>query len=84
MDGIVQKYHPDWLEETPPAEDKSSGGQSQPQSLKHEAKLSLSAKAAGKKGRAGGMNPVPPSRRQAQTDKMPVEKPQEVKSDGQA
>lgn len=84
MDGIVQKYHPDWLDEIMPAEDKASGGQSQPKTLKHEQKLGLPAKTAEKKGRAGGMNPVPPSRRQTPIDRMLVEKPQEVKSDGQA
>lgn len=84
LDGIVQKYHPDWLEEIPAPENRCSGGQNHVQGLKQEPQPKPPVKSGEKKSRAGGMNPVPPSRRKAPAEKMPAEKPQEVEADGQA
>lgn len=84
MDGIVQKYHPEWLEEVPTAEAGKSGGQNQAESHKHSMQQMVPKKSSEKKSRAGGMNPVPPSRRHTPMEKIPEEKLQEVESDGQA
>lgn len=63
QDGIIQKYHPDWIINDKPATEGGSdvGGQDQAESPSHEPQQSLPRKPGDKKG--GGMNPVPPSRR---------------------
>ena len=82
MDGIIQKYHPELaMPAEPPAGDPASGGQGQTESENHEPQRIPPKKPAGKKNGGTGMNPVPPSRRQAQaatTAVRPQESPQEV------
>ncbi len=63
MDGIVRKYHPDWLEELPSAEEQGGGGQGHAQGSGNDQQFKLSVKPPEKKSRTGGMNLVPPSRR---------------------
>ena len=65
MDGIIKKYHPDWIVKEKPAEDGGSGisGQDQAESENHEPQRTPPKKPGDKGG--GGMNPVPPSRRTA-------------------
>ena len=75
MDGIVAKYHPDWLEEPVSADDGSfSGGQDHAPAKFHEPQHH--APRTPDKRRAG-VNPAPPVRRQ------PIPRKPEVKSDGQ-
>lgn len=66
IDGIVQKYHADWLiqEETPENAD-SAGGQNQAESQSHEPQQTPPKKQAGKKngGKGSGMRPVAPNNR---------------------
>lgn len=68
IDGIVQKYHADWLiqEETPENAD-SAGGQNQAESQSHEPQQTPPKKQAGKKngGKGSGMRPVAPNNRTA-------------------
>lgn len=66
MDGIIKKYHPDWIVKDKPATDGGSGisGQDQAESENHEPQQTHPKKPGDKKG-GGGMNPVPPSRRTA-------------------
>ena len=65
MDGIIKKYHPEWLGDAPLAEDKGSGGTGQAGHLGQDmGPVAAPRKASGRKGKAGSMNPVPPSRRQ--------------------
>ena len=78
MDGILKKYHPELaVPAEPPAEDSASGGQNQTESHSHEPQRTLPKKPAGKKAGGTGMNPVPPSRRQAQSTASAT-RPQEV------
>lgn len=76
IDGIIKKYHPEWLEETLFDGNTGSGGQSMDvwsaQELHQEQQ---SKKATERKGKSGGMKPVPPARRF-----MPMEKPLEEKT----
>lgn len=65
MDGIIQKYHPDWMEGDPAGGNQKGGGQGQAEYPVQELLSVASEKGAGRKGKTGGMNPVPPSRRQA-------------------
>lgn len=76
VDGIIQKYHPEWLEEMPPEDDTTDGGQSPRQEQEQRPLMKFGGE---KKNRSGGMRPVPPSRRQ-----MRIDKPPEVSTDGQA
>ena len=64
MDGIIRKYHPDWIVKDKPVTDGGSGisGQDQAESESHEPQQTPPKKPGDKKG-GGGMNPVPPSRR---------------------
>lgn len=65
QDGIIQKYHPDWIINDKPAAEGGNdvGGQDQAESPSHEPQQSPSKKPGDKK--CGGMNPVPPSRRRS-------------------
>ena len=97
LDGIVKKYHPDWLTPEVPGEDnKSMGGQNQAESRSHEPQQTSLKKPSGKKGSGGTMKPVPPGRRQEagprltdcqapqkQQNSQELKEPQEVKDDGQ-
>lgn len=74
MDGIIQKYHPDWLEKAEPTtDDAPAGGQAQTEHQTAEMQKASAKKADEKRGK-GGMNPVAPIHREAPA---PV---QEVKS----
>ena len=66
MDGIIKKYHPDWIVKDKPATDSGNGisGQDQAESESHEPQQTPPKKPGDKKG-GGGMNPVPPNRRTA-------------------
>ena len=66
MDGIIKKYHPDWIVKDKPAADGGNGisGQDQAESESHEPQQTPPKKPGEKKG-GGGMNPVPPNRRTA-------------------
>lgn len=66
MDGIIKKYHPDWIVKDKPATDGGNGisGQDQAESENHEPQQTPPKKPGDKKG-GGGMNPVPPNRRTA-------------------
>lgn len=66
MDGIIKKYHPDWIVKDKPATDGGGGisGQEQTESESHEPQQTPPKKPGDKKG-GGGMNPVPPNRRTA-------------------
>lgn len=77
IDGIVQKYHADWLiqEETPENVD-SAGDQNQAESQNHEPQRKSKNK---NKGGKTVLESVPPSRRKSQNKSHP----QEVKQDGQ-
>ncbi len=76
VDGIIKKYHPEWLEETWFDGDTGDGGQSlsawPAQELHQEQQAK---KQTERKGKSGGMKPVPPARRF-----MPMEKPLEEKT----
>lgn len=82
MDGILKKYHPELaVSAEPPTDDSISGGQGQTESQSHEPQRTLPKKPTGKKSGGTGMNPVPPSCRQAQATTLttrPQEPPQEV------
>jgi type IV secretion system protein VirD4 len=64
MDGIIKKYHPDWIVKDKPATDGGNGisGQDLAESESHEPQHTQPKKPGDKKG-GGGMNPVPPNRR---------------------
>ena len=63
LDGIVQKYHSDWLTPEVPGEDnKFAGGQNQAESQNHGPQKTSLKKLSEKKG-GGTMKPVPPERR---------------------
>lgn len=66
MDGIIKKYHPDWIVKDKPATDGGTAisGQEQTESESHEPQQTPPKKPGDKKG-GGGMNPVPPNRRTA-------------------
>ena len=82
MDGIVQKYHPEWLiKEEPPVDSESTGGVNQAESQSHEPQQTPPNKPKNKNNGGGtALQSVPPSRRKMQSKPQP----QEVKSDGQA
>lgn len=79
INGIVQKYHADWLvqEETPENAD-SAGGQNQAESQSHEPPQTPPKKPTGKRnsGKGSGMRPVAPNNRTAHIQKQEV-KPNE-------
>lgn len=80
MDGIVQKYHPEWLDkEEPPADSESASCENQDESQSHEPQRTPPPKTADKKNDGNGMKPVPPNRRQSSPGRL---KP-EVKSNEQ-
>ncbi len=66
QDGIIKKYHPDWIVKDKPAADGGNdiSGQDQAESESHEPQQTPPKKPGDKKG-GSGMNPVPPSRRSA-------------------
>lgn len=81
IDGIVQKYHSEWLlqEETSEKADSASG-QNQAESQCHEPQRKPQKKSKNKnKGGKTVLESVPPSRRKSQNKSHP----QEVNSDGQ-
>lgn len=81
MDGIVQKYHPEWLiKEEPPTESKSAGSENLSESQSHEPQRTPPNKPKNKNNGGTVLESIPPSRRKPQNKP----KPQEVKSDGQA
>lgn len=65
QDGIVKKYHPDWVvERTKPVTDVPDGGQEQAQTEKHEpAPMPPKQQSKKKKGGNEGVKTVPPNRR---------------------
>lgn len=68
MDGILQKYHPDWLvRDASSPEGSAAGGQDQAESESHTPRQTPSKKPADKRsgGKGSSMRPVPPSRRNA-------------------
>lgn len=74
MDGIVQKYHPEWLDkEEPPADSESASCENQDESQSHEPQRTPSKKPAGKKNGGNGMKPVPPNRRQSSPGRLKPE-----------
>lgn len=80
MDGIVQKYHPEWLiKEEPPANTETTGGENQAESQSRQPQRTPPNKPNDKNNGGGtALQSVPPSRRRSQSKP----KPQEVKSDG--
>ena len=79
MDGIIKKYHPDWIVKDKPATDggNSISGQDQAESESHEPQQTPPKKPGDKKG--GGGTPVrtaPPTKRAAPTPTQEV-KPNE-------
>lgn len=81
IDGIVQKYHPEWLiTEEVPADTESAGGENLSESQSHEPQRTPPNKPKDKNGGGTALQSVPPSRRK--THSKP--KSQEVNSDGQA
>ena len=77
MDGIVAKYHPDWLEEPFPDDDGDfSGGQDHVPAEAHEPQHHT-PRAPDKRRARGIVNPAPVGR------KTPLPRKPEVKSDGQ-
>lgn len=81
IDGIVQKYHADWLtQEEPPESADSASGQNQAESQCHEPQRKPQKKSKNKnKGGRTVLESVPPSRRKSQTKSHP----QEVNQNGQ-
>lgn len=77
-DGIVQKYHPEWLIEDA-ANSEGAGGEISAESQSHEPQRTPPKKPAGKKNGGNGMKPVPPNRRQSSPGRLK----QEVKSNEQ-
>lgn len=77
-DGIVQKYHPEWLIEDA-ANSEGAGGEISAESQSHEPQRTPPQKPAGKKNGGNGMKPVPPNRRQSSPGRLK----QEVKSNEQ-
>ncbi len=74
MDGIVQKYHPEWLDkEEPPADSESASCENQDESQSHEPQRTPPKKPAGKKNGGNGMKPVPPNRRQSSPGRLKPE-----------
>ena len=82
MDGIVQKYHPEWLiKEEPPAGSESTSGVDQAESQSHEPQKTPPNKLKNKNTGGGtALQSVPPSRKKP----LNMPQPQEVKTDGQA
>ena len=77
MDGVVAKYHPDWLEESIPADDSDfSGGQDHVPAEIHEHQQ-YAPRTPDKRRARGIVNPAPVGR------KTPLPRKPEVKSDGQ-
>lgn len=75
IDGILKKYHPEWMEEDLPLGNQKGGGLGQAEHLGQAPSPMALEKTAGRKGRAGGMNPIPPSRRQMM-EKALIHEPQ--------
>ena len=82
MNGIVQKYHSEWLiKEESPTDSASAGGENQTENQSHEPQRTPPHKPKDKNSSgAAVLQSVPPIRRKAQSEP----KSQEVKSDGQA
>lgn len=81
MDGIVQKYHPEWLiKEEPPADSESTGGVNQAESQSHVPQQTPPNKPKDK-NTGGGQGAALRTVRHQHSE--PTQEPQEVKSDGQ-
>lgn len=81
MDGIVQKYHPEWLlKEEPTADSESANGVNQAESQNHKPERTPPSKPKDKSGGNTALQSVPPIRRNVQSRPQP----QEVESNGQA
>ncbi len=79
INGIVQKYHADWLlQEEISEKSNSAGGQNQAESQSHDPHQMPPMKPTGKRnsGKGSGMRPIPPSKRTMPAPKQEV-KPNE-------
>ena len=71
IDGIVEKYHSDWLTQAESPENADSAdGQNQAESQNYESQRTPPKKQSGKKNGGNGMKPVPPSRRQSPPSRL--------------
>ena len=71
IDGIVEKYHSDWLTQAElPENADSADGQNQAESQNYESQRTPPKKQSGKKNGGNGMKPVPPSRRQSPPSRL--------------
>ena len=79
MDGIVKKYHPDWIVKDKPATDGGSGisGQDQAESENHEPQQTPPKKPGDKKGGGGAVIREKPSAKQTTPLPKPEVKPNE-------
>lgn len=85
MDGIVQKYHPEWLiKEEPPTDGESAGGtingENQTESQSNEPQQTPPNKPKNRNN-GGGQGTALRTSRSKHSE--PSQKPQELKSDGQ-
>ena len=79
MDGIIKKYHPDWIVKDKPATDGGNGisGQGQAESESHEPQQTPPKKPADKKGGGGAVIREKPSAKQTTPLPKPEVKPNE-------
>ena len=79
MDGIIKKYHPDWIVKDKPATDGGSGisGQDQAESENHEPQQTPPKKPGDKKGGGGAVIREKPSAKQTTPLPKPEVKPNE-------
>jgi len=79
MDGIIKKYHPDWIVKDKPATDGGNGisGQDQAESESHEPQQTPSKKPGDKKGGGGAVIREKPSAKQTTPLPKPEVKPNE-------
>lgn len=79
MDGIVQKYHSEWLMEEPQTDTESAGGENQTESKNHTPQRTPPNNQKNKNNGGTVVESVPPIRRKAQSNLQP----QEAKANGQ-
>ena len=79
MDGIIKKYHPDWIVKDKPATDGGNGisGQNQAESESHEPQQTPPKKPGDKKGGGGAVIREKPSAKQTTPLPKPEVKPNE-------
>ena len=79
MDGIIKKYHPDWIVKDKPATDGGNGisGQDQAESENHEPQQTPPKKPGDKKGGGGAVIREKPSAKQTTPLQKPEVKPNE-------